>query len=67
MASKVADYRSLSMENLRTELGNSEKELFNLKVRWSTRQLASRREITKVQKKIARMKTVMREASGLRV
>ena len=67
MASKVADYRSLSVENLTTELGNSEKELFNLKVRWSTRQLASRREITKVKKKIARIKTVMREASGVKV
>ncbi len=62
MPSKVADIRGLSLQDLQNELANAEKELFNLNVRWSTRQLPSRGEITKTQKKIARIKTVAREA-----
>lgn len=62
MPSKVADLRTLSLQELQNELANTEKELFNLNVRWSTRQLPNRGEITKTQKKIARLKTVAREA-----
>lgn len=62
MPSKVADIRGLSLQDLQNELANAEKDLFTLNVRWSTRQLPSRRDITKTQKKIARIKTVAREA-----
>lgn len=62
MPSKVTDLRGLSAQDLQNELANTEKELFNLNVRWSTRQLPNRGEITKTQKKIARLKTVAREA-----
>ncbi len=67
MPSKVADLRGLSLQDLQTELSNAEKALFNLNVRWTTRQLPSRGEITKAQKKIARIKTVAREAQIARV
>lgn len=67
MPSKVAELRGLSLQDLQVELSNTEKELFNLQVRWSTRQLPSRGEITKAQKKIARLKTVAREAQIARV
>lgn len=62
MPSKVADIRGLSLQELQDELANAEKELFTLNVRWSTRQLPSRGAIEKTQKKIARLKTVAREA-----
>ncbi|MFP3974899.1 MAG: 50S ribosomal protein L29 [Dehalococcoidia bacterium] len=51
----------MNYEELRRELENSHQELFNLRFRWATRQLTNFREINKVKKKIARIKTVMRE------
>ena len=68
MPSKAARFRSLPAQDLRTEIANAQKELFNLRVRWTTRQLPSRHQIIKVQRDIARMKTVAREGqrSGAR-
>lgn len=58
---RIDDVRKMNYEELRRELENSHQELFNLRFRWATRQLTNFREINKVKKKIARIKTVMRE------
>jgi large subunit ribosomal protein L29 len=51
---------------MKRELESSYQELFNLRFRAATRQLTNYREINKAKKKIARLKTVMREMELLR-
>lgn len=58
---KVEEIRRLSNEELWKRLEETHQELFNLRFRLATRQLVNHREIPKVKKKIARIKTVLRE------
>jgi len=53
--------RSLSPEELAKQIDESYRELFNLRFRLATRQLTNYNEITSVKKRIARLKTIMRE------
>jgi len=55
------EIRALSDETLAKELEAAYQELFNLRFRLSTRQLVNHRELPRVKKKIARLKTLMRE------
>ncbi|MBI4301449.1 MAG: 50S ribosomal protein L29 [Chloroflexi bacterium] len=55
------EIRALGPEELRRRLDEAYKELFNIRFRLATRQLTNHREIRAVKKKIARMKTVVRE------
>ena len=55
------EIRELSDAELEKQLEESRRELFNLRFRLSTRQLANHREVRKVKKKIARMETIKRE------
>ena len=64
---KGEEIRVLSSEELAKQLEAAHQELFNLRFRLATRQLVNHREIGKVKKKIARLKTLMRERElGLR-
>ena len=56
---KIDEIRSKSDEDLSKELDGAYEELMNLRFRWATRQLQNVYEIRKVQKKIARIKTVL--------
>ena len=58
---KIGEIRALSDAELLKQLEEAHQELFNLRFRASTRQLANHRELPKVKKKIARMKTELRE------
>jgi len=58
---KISEIRVLSSDEIKKKIEDSHQELFNLRLRAATRQLASNREIPKVKKAIARMKTVIRE------
>jgi len=58
---RVDKIRGLKSEELDKQLGEARQELFNLRFRHATRQLANYSELTKVRRKIARMMTVMRE------
>lgn len=58
---KVDEVRALGNEELWKKLEEAHQELFNLRFRLATRQLANHREIPKVKKKIARIKTILRE------
>ncbi len=53
--------RALSTDELAKQLDDAYQELFNLRFRHATRQLANCSEIPKVRKKIAVMKTIVRE------
>jgi len=58
---KVEEIRALSPGELAKQLEAAHQELFNLRFRLATRQLVNHREIPKVKRKIARLKTIMKE------
>jgi large subunit ribosomal protein L29 len=58
---RIEDIRAFQGEELKKRLEDAYQELFNLRFRAATRQLADHREIPDVKKKISRMQTVMRE------
>ena len=58
---KVEEIRALSNENLKKQLEAAHEELFNFRLRTATKQLTNHREIPRVKKKIARIKTILRE------
>ncbi len=58
---KVKEIRVLSPEELAKQLEAAQQELFNLRFRLATRQLVNHREIPRVKREIARLKTIMRE------
>jgi large subunit ribosomal protein L29 len=58
---KVDEFRALSPEDLAKQLEEAHQELFNLRFRLATRQLVNHRELPMVKKKIARLKTIIRE------
>ncbi len=58
---KVEEIRALSDEELRKQLEAAHRELFDLRFRLSTKQLVNHRELPRVKKDIARLKTIMRQ------
>jgi len=58
---KVEEIRSLSSKDLAKQLEEAHQELFNLRFRLATRQLVNHREIPRVKRHIARLKTIIRE------
>ena len=58
---KVEEIQALSAEELARQLEEAHQELFNLRLRIATKQLVNHREIPRVKKKIARLKTIMRQ------
>jgi large subunit ribosomal protein L29 len=58
---KVSEIRALSAEELAKQLEAAHQELFNLRFRLATRQLVNHREIPRVKREIARLKTIIRE------
>lgn len=71
MADPKADaIRSLSDDDLAEQLEETYRQLFNLRFQLATHQLTNHREIRKVKRQIARLKTIQRErqlaASGQR-
>ncbi|MFC1998094.1 50S ribosomal protein L29 [Chloroflexota bacterium] len=55
------EIRKLNKEDLSKQLQESHHELFNLRFQTSTGQLSNQRELRKVKKTIARIKTIIRE------
>ena len=58
---KVEEIRALSSEELAKQLETAHKELFDLRFRLATKQLVNHRQIRKVRKDIARLKTLAKE------
>ena len=58
---RVDKIRAFGTIELAKQLEDAHQELFNLRFRHATRQLANYSEIRKVKKKIAAMKTIIRE------
>ncbi len=58
---KAEEIRALNTEELARQLEEAHRELFDLRFRVATKQLANNREIGRVKREIARMKTIIRE------
>ncbi len=58
---KAEEIRALSDEELRKQLEAAHRELFDLRFRLSTKQLVNHRELPRVKRDIARLKTIMRQ------
>ena len=58
---KTEEVRALNNEELSKQLEEAREELFNLRFRLATRQLVNHREIPRVRRNIARLKTIIRE------
>ena len=58
---KVKEIRALSPRELAKQVEAAQQELFNLRLRLATKQLVNHREIPRVKREIARLKTIMRE------
>ena len=57
----LTEFRALSTEELKQRLEDSHQELFNLRFRLATKQLVNHRELRRVKKNIARLKTLITE------
>ena len=58
---KIEEMRALGSEELIKKIESSRQELFNLRLKLTTKQLVNHREIPRVKKDIARMETVLKE------
>ena len=58
---KVEEIRALTTDELKKQLGEAHQELFNLRFRLSTKQLVNHRELPRVKKRIAQLRTIIRE------
>jgi len=58
---KIEEIRALSPGALAEQLEAAHEEFFNLRFRLSTKQLVNHREIPRVKKEIARLKTIIKE------
>lgn len=58
---KVAEIRALNDEDLVKQFDESRRELFDLRFKLATKQLVNHRELPRVKKDIACLKTVIRE------
>jgi len=58
---KIEEIRALSDEELAKQLEAARREMFDLRFRLATKQLVNHREIPRVKKEIARLKTIIRE------
>ena len=58
---KLKEFRDMSTSDLNNQLEETHQELFNLRFRLTTKQLVNHRELRRVKKKIARLKTLIAE------
>ena len=58
---KVSEIRAMTSEQLTKELQTANRELFDLRLKASTKQLVNHREIPKARKTIAVIQTILRE------
>jgi len=58
---RVSELREMTQEQLGEEVENARQELFNLRFRLATRQLEDTNVLRRAKKKIARIKTILRE------
>lgn len=58
---KGSEIRALNDKDLAKQLEEAHRQLFDLRFRLATKQLVNHRELPRIAKEIARLKTIMRE------
>ena len=58
---KIKEIRELSLEELKSKLGDLKSELFNLRFQYATNQLDNPMKIVETKKSIAKVMTVIKE------
>ncbi len=58
---KTEEIRALSQEELAKQLETAHREMFDLRFRSAAKQLVNHREIPRMRRTIARMKTIIKE------
>ena len=58
---KVDEIRALNTEELIKQLEEAHRELFDLRFRLAIKQLVNHRQVRSVKKRIARLKTILKE------
>jgi len=58
---RAGEIRGLSDSDLAGQLEEAQRELFNLRFRLATKQLTNHREVRRAKRRIATIKTVLRE------
>ena len=58
---RLKEFRDMNDNDLKKELEETHQEMFNLRFRVATKQLVNHRELRRVKKKIARLKTLLTE------
>lgn len=58
---KAIEIRTMSIEEMNKQLEEAYQQLWDLRLKANTRQLANHREIPRVKKQIAALKTILRE------
>jgi len=58
---RTRELHAMGTQELSRQLEDAHKELFNLRFRLAARQLSNHRELPKVRKTIAQIKTILRE------
>ena len=58
---KTEEIRMLSDTEIRKKIDESDRELVTLSIRVASRQLTNHRELMKVKRRMARLKTILRE------
>jgi large subunit ribosomal protein L29 len=58
---KSQEIRTLSTEEIKSQLSDAEEEFFNLRVQFNIGQLENFNRLTELKRDIARLKTILRE------
>ena len=58
---KIKDIRAMSEEEMQKQLADTQKELLDLQFKLVTKQLVNHRQVPEARRKIAQLKTVLRE------
>jgi len=58
---RIDEFRALSTEDLDKQLEESKQEMLNLRFRLATKQLVNHRELPMVRKRMARIRTILKE------
>ena len=58
---KPKEIREMNIEQIKNHLISKEEELFNLKIRLSTKQLENPMKVREARRQLARLRTILRE------
>ena len=61
LKTKSADIRKLSMPDLAKEMEETQRRILSMRLQTATRQVANHRELPRMKRQIARLKTIQRE------